>query len=470
MDTGGKSDPVGLRSGEAAAKRVMAPRQRIADDEQGDRQSMARAELTRFDRSRREFLKLSGLALAGLILPAPLWQDTVAHGGAAPVRIDRAVAWALQDVGVRVVTHVPATSASAIFDAYNELMGATPCYAFNEEVAFTMAHGAALAGVRSATVIKSHGLAKAANSVIDSLTLGTTAGFVAVVLDDPNGRHSDNIFDLHDFLKGTGIPFKKAGSDTVYNDLVECFLWSEELNTPVALFVDSEQVSRETTCERRQLSPSGAKYQRDPLRHVLCPPLAAYQRKVLDSRLARTDWRGIPVPDMPVVPVGLPPAWRSAASLFVPVFEVFQELRPQIPFASGDTGLSACFAFAPFACVDACSYYGGSLPLAIGFHLAGCGRAWAVTGDYAFVAAGHMGLIEAMARRVPLKVLVMDNGCAMATGGQPMPAWVFEQVLAGWAPFVTRIEDPRDKPTVRSVLSRAIESDRLEIVVARFRA
>ncbi|MHB9097433.1 MAG: thiamine pyrophosphate-dependent enzyme [Syntrophales bacterium] len=105
----------------------------------------------------------------------------------------------------------------------------------------------------------------------------------------------------------------------------------------------------------------------------------------------------------------------------------------------------------------------------MGFHLGGFGRAWAVTGDYAFLAAGHMGLIEALARRIPLKVLVMDNGAAMATGGQPTPAWAFEQVLTGWAPFVSRIENPRDKSAVRGVLSRAIRSDRLEIVVARFR-
>jgi TPP-dependent indolepyruvate ferredoxin oxidoreductase alpha subunit len=120
--------------------------------------------------------------------------------------------------------------------------------------------------------------------------------------------------------------------------------------------------------------------------------------------------------------------------------------------------------------VDTCSYYGGSLPLAIGFHLAGKGRAWAVTGDYAFLAAGHMGLIEALGRRVPLKVLVMDNGCAMATGGQPVPAGVFEQVLSGWSPFVSRIDDPRDSSAVRDILTRAIASDRLEIVVARFRS
>jgi TPP-dependent indolepyruvate ferredoxin oxidoreductase alpha subunit len=470
MDTGlKKRDPEGLKSSEAVDQGRMAPG--VTDDKQGDRQSMAwTAELTRYDRSRRKFLKLSSLTIAGLLLPNPFWQNTEANAALVTARSDRTVAWAFQDVGATVVTHVPATGATAIFDAYNELMSTPPCYAFNEEVAYTLAHGAALSGVRSATVIKSHGLAKAANSVIDSITLGTTAGFVTLILDDPGGRHSDNIFGLEDFLKGTGIPFKKAGSDTIYNDLLECYLWSEELTTPVALVVDSELVSRETTSKRRLIPPSEAIYKRDPLRHVLCPPLAAYQRKVLDARLAGTDWRGIPVPEMPVVPFGLPPAWRPAASMFVPLFEVFQELRPQIPFASGDTGLSALFAFAPFACIDACSYYGGSLPLAIGFHLGGGGHAWAVTGDYAFLAAGHMGLIEALARRIPLKVLVMDNGCAMATGGQPVPATVFEQVLAGWAPFVSRIEKPEDKSIVRSILGRALESDRLEIVVARFRA
>ena len=424
-------------------------------------------ELTYFNRSRREFLKLSGLAVAGLMLPSAPWAGS---GVPASVKVDVAIARALEDAGVKVVTHVPATGATAVFDAYNRLTHTTPSYSFNEEVAFTIAHGAALAGVRSAAVIKSHGLAKAANSVIDSLTLGTTAGFVIIALDDPTGAHSDNIFGLEEFLRGTGIPFKKAGSSTIYNDVVECFLWSEKLKIPVVLFVDSQLITQNTTCQRLRFSPPEGKYRPDPLRHVLCPPLAPYQRKVLEAKLAGKDWRDIAPPRMPVIPQGLPLMWRSAASQFVPVFEVFQELRPNIPFVSGDTGLSSLFAFAPFACVDACSYYGGSLPLAIGFHAAGAGRAWAVTGDYAFLAAGHMGLIEALSRRIPLKVLIMDNGCAMATGGQPVPAGVFEQVLAGWAPFVSRIENPKDKPMVRTILNRAIFSDRLEIVVARFRA
>jgi len=430
---------------------------------------MARAQLTYFDKSRRRFLKLSGLAVAGLFLPGAFLRDIVAAGDSGPVRIDEAVAWALQDAGVKLVTHVPATGTTPLFDVYNRLSATAPSYAFNEELAYTMAHGAALAGVRSAAVIKSHGLAKAANSVIDSLTLGTTAGFVAVVTDDPHGRHSDNIFDLEMFLKGTGMPFKKAERDTVYDALIESFLWSEELGTPVALFVDSGLISQKTACRRRRLRPPVSKYKRDPLRHVLCPPLAPYQRKVMEARLARKDWRVIPAPAMPVIPDGLPPKWRSEASQYVPLFDVFQELRLQIPFVGGDTGLSSLFAFSPYACVDACSYYGGSLLLALGFHIAGFHRSWAVTGDYAFLAAGHMGLVEATSRRIPLKVLVVDNGCAMTTGGQPIPEGLFEQVLSGWKPFVSRIDHPRDASAVRSTLARAISSDRLEIVVARIR-
>ncbi|MBM4277405.1 MAG: hypothetical protein FJ130_05895 [Deltaproteobacteria bacterium] len=439
----------------------------------GDSIMNPNSELTYFSKSRRQFLKLSSLTIGGLVLSGTWPPKTTAQDDRAPVRpirIDRAIAWALQDAGISLTTHVPATGATDIFDAHNKLVGTKPSYAFNEEVAYTIAHSAALAGVRSAAIIKSHGLAKAGNSVIDSLTLGNTAGFVAIVLDDPEGRHSDSVFDLKTFLQGTGIPFKISRRETIYNDVLESYLWSEELGIPVALLVNSEMVSLETTCELKRLRSPEAKFRRDPWLHVLCPPLAGYQHKVFQARLARMKWQEIARPQMPPIPKGLPPHWRSEAERFVPVFEVFQEMRPKISVACGDTGLSSLFAFPPFACIDTCSYYGGSLPMAIGFHLGGFDRPWAVTGDYAFLAAGHMGLIEALALGVPLKVLIMDNGHAMATGGQPIPPGVYEQLLNGWRPFVTQIRNPEDRSAIKDVLSRAIESSRIEIISVRFRS
>ena len=408
--------------------------------------------------------------MGGLVLPWS-WPGLVrGRTGTATVRVTMAIAWALQDAGIGLATHVPATGATAVFEAYHEVADLSPAFSFNEEVAYTIAHGAALAGQRSAAIIKSHGLAKAANSVVDSVTLGNTAGFVTIVLDDPEGRHSDTILDLRALLQGTGIPFKIAESQRIYDDILEAFLWSEAIASPVAVLVDANILSLETTFQRKRLRPCKAEYRRDPWRHVLCPPLAGYQYNVLQSRLARQDWREIPRPEMPAIPAGLPPQWRTEAERFVPVFNIFQEMRSSIPVVCGDTGLSSMFAFPPFSCVDTCSYYGGSLPMAIGMHLGGLSRPWAVTGDYAFVAAGHMGLIEALARGVPLKVMIMDNGHAMATGGQPIPPEVYDQLLAGWNPYVTRIMDPEDTSAVRSVLARTMETSRIEIVSIRFRS
>jgi indolepyruvate ferredoxin oxidoreductase alpha subunit len=70
-----------------------------------------------------------------------------------------------------------------------------PVFSFHEEVAYTIAHGAALAGKRAFTSMKAHGFFKAANSVSDSLYSGTLAGFVSLVVDDRNGIQSDSIAD-----------------------------------------------------------------------------------------------------------------------------------------------------------------------------------------------------------------------------------------------------------------------------------
>ena len=69
-----------------------------------DRHYMAEAELTYFDKSRRTFLKVSGLAVAGLFLPQAFPGLTQAGDGVRTVDIVEAVAWGLQDAGARTVT------------------------------------------------------------------------------------------------------------------------------------------------------------------------------------------------------------------------------------------------------------------------------------------------------------------------------------------------------------------------------
>ena len=116
------------------------------------------------------------------------------------------IAKAVIDSGASVITHVPGHGINLI-DKH--------IVSYNEEVAYTIAHGAAMAGSRAATVFKSHGFVKAGNSVLDSLFAGTTAGFVNIITHDKHGEHSDSIFDIRSYLNGIDFPIYEITSDNL---------------------------------------------------------------------------------------------------------------------------------------------------------------------------------------------------------------------------------------------------------------
>ncbi len=174
---------------------------------------------------------------------------------------------------------------------------------------------------------------------------------------------------------------------------------------------------------------------------------------------------------MPHVPESLPAQWQSVARRYVTLYEAFKQLRDegQIGMVAGDTGASALFGLPPFDCVDIGTYMGGSLPLAIGAWLAGHRNTWAVTGDFAFIAAGHLALLEALQRGVPLKVLVFYNARSQSTGGQPIPEGTLERLLAGYMAHVQHIHDPQRPEEVKSALADACRASEMRIVVADYR-
>jgi TPP-dependent indolepyruvate ferredoxin oxidoreductase alpha subunit len=80
------------------------------------------------------------------------------------------MAKAFVSAGAQVVTCVPGFVINEVSTAY--CRGGSPSVpvSFHEDVAFSLAHGSAMVGKRSAAFPKSHGLAKTGNSVIDSLS------------------------------------------------------------------------------------------------------------------------------------------------------------------------------------------------------------------------------------------------------------------------------------------------------------
>jgi TPP-dependent indolepyruvate ferredoxin oxidoreductase alpha subunit len=366
-----------------------------------------------------------------------------------------------------VVTHVPGYGANQTFEAINKLSEVHIPVSFNEEVAFTIAHGASLVGVRAATLFKSHGFVKAGNSVVDSLPAGSSAGFLNVIFHDREGKHSDSIFNISSYLEGIGVPYRGLDPGAAYRQVQQILLESESRGLPYALVVDSEQVEAETDFRRSELAPPQLEYQREIHRTFLQPVFARYQARVAQAKRSGKDWRGMRKPEVPHFPDDLPPIWSMKMAPYVPFFDAFKPVAKGI--VTGDTGISHLFAFRPYDCFDLSTYMGGSVPLAIGAYLAGFPEVWALCGDFSFVAAGHMGLPEAVNRDVPLKLVIFDNGEAAATGGQPVPKRILYDILEGYQRYVRVCSQTGDRAKIRETLQEISQADQMRILVLDYR-
>lgn len=384
------------------------------------------------------------------------------------LKAKEAIATAMHAVGAEIATCVPGLGATEIFYDYCTLHSRRPVFSFHEEVAYTIAHGAALAGRRAFTSLKAHGFMKAANSASDSLYSGTLAGFVSLVVDDKKGIQSDSIADTVGFVEGLGIPHKLADVEEVFDDILEGFTLSEELQLPFALIIDASELDQPSSIPADiHVDRRPKHYGRDITQHVLCPPFCRYQQQVLQHKLSGGDWRSIAKPSLRPLFEALPEKWKPVAEKYANIFNAFRWAKGEI--AAGDTGLSTLFALPPYDCIDVTTYMGGSLPLAMGAYMAGIRPAWAVSGDFSFIAAGHLGLMEAMQRQIPLKILLLYNGKAETTGGQMIPAGALERVLRSYEEYVRLIHDPSDFAEVESAIKEASSSQELSIVVADFR-
>lgn len=378
------------------------------------------------------------------------------------------IAKALKDAGVKVVTSVPANGVNEVFTDFNAISRQEHAVSFHEEPAYTIAHGASIAGTRAAVLTKSHGIIKAGNSLSDSLFCGTTAGMLAVVFADKAGKQSDSIIDTEAFLKGIGIPHQIADVENIYRQIFVLLEKSEKLCLPHALVVESSDITRLASHEEiKKTKPTTQKYQRDITRRVLCPFFVQYQRNVLDAKLAGKDFTQISKPLIPSIPDAIPDKWKHFVEAYSGIFSVFKKIRGSV--VTGDTGISSLFACEPYNCIDITTYMGGSIPLAAGAYLGGFRDVWAVTGDFSFIAAGQLGLLEAVQRQIPLKILLLYNGKAATTGGQPIPDNALETVLSGYRQFVSYIKNPADKKEVATVLRQARDNKQLAIVVADYR-
>ncbi len=376
------------------------------------------------------------------------------------------IAQALIDANVKVINYVPGYGGTAIYKALAQKTGKPGFISFHEEVAFTVSHGASLVGTRSALLCKTHGIMKAANSLSDALQCGTTAGMVVIISEDKGGTHSDTIIDTKPFLDGIGMPNFWSSPEKIYDDIHRAYELSETYRLPWGIILDADDINNNRPYIPRYAKPSPV-YKRDIVQHVLCPLFNPYQRNVYDAKMKDQAWQSISRPFIPNIPEGTSENWKRAVENYIPFFNVYKKFRGNI--VTGETGISSQFCANPWHCIDMVTYMGGSIPLAMGASLAGRKNVWAIMGDFSFISAGPLALLEAKLRDLPLKVVILDNGKAVTTGGQEIASGALDLCLAPYRKQIVGEVNPHDPIELERAFETMTRSNTLKILVVNYR-
>lgn len=123
--------------------------------------------------------------------------------------------------------------------------------------------------------------------------------------------------------------------------------------------------------------------------------------------------------DIPKVIKPRPPLLCDGCShwdSFEALNDVMKDYTPGRVFS--DIGCYTLSALPPLESINSCVDMGASITMAIGAAEAGLVPAVATIGDSTFTHSGMTGLLDAIIRKVPITVIIMDNSTTAMTGGQ----------------------------------------------------
>ena len=151
-----------------------------------------------------------------------------------------AIARAMLEAGVRVVTSYPGSPTPEIAEAIRAIPPALRPFHFefstNEKVATEVAFGAAVNGRLSVVFFKSVGLNVAADSFVQLPLMDITGGLVVILGDDPGANSSQNEQDNRHYARLSYCPlFEPASAQEAYGMFKRAAALARELRTAVIL-------------------------------------------------------------------------------------------------------------------------------------------------------------------------------------------------------------------------------------------
>ena len=197
-----------------------------------------------------------------------------------------AAARGLYEAGCSLISSYPGTPSTEITEQaakYDEIY----CeWAPNEKVAMEVAFGAALAGKRSACVMKHVGVNVAADPLFTISYTGVNAGMVICVADDPGMHSSQNEQDSRHYAGSAKLPMlEPADSEEARVFAKEAFRLSEEYDTPVFLKLCTRISHSQSIVELGEREePPTRPYEKDIAKYVMVPGNARPRHPIVEER------------------------------------------------------------------------------------------------------------------------------------------------------------------------------------------
>ncbi len=143
------------------------------------------------------------------------------------------------EADVKVVAFYPGAPTSEVLDTFSDALGSFDYQmeiTTNEKVALEVCAGAAFAGVRSLTAMKSVGTNVASDTLFVLGYTGVKGGLVIVMADDPHAHSSQSEQDGRFFGPNAYIPMLEPSSPQEAKDMVKkAFVISERHRVPVII-------------------------------------------------------------------------------------------------------------------------------------------------------------------------------------------------------------------------------------------
>ena len=202
---------------------------------------------------------------------------------------NEALAQGAWEAGLAVACAYPGTPSTEIMESLATYKELDVQWSVNEKVAYEVAYGAAVGGVRSLFACKHVGLNVAMDPLMTSSYAGVSAGFVIVVCDDPDMHSSQNEQDTRWVGIYGKLPILEPSSPAEAKAFVgEAFKMSEKFDTPVIVRMTTRishtkedvKLDKRTKVKPIKLVPDIRKY-------VMVPGNARVRHAFIEKRMEK---------------------------------------------------------------------------------------------------------------------------------------------------------------------------------------